>query len=264
MPRQHKTQAATWLQERGLTLSPEKTSIRHLTDGFDFLGFHVRHYPDPNTKTGWILLIKPSKEAVKAFRYRLKQEWTAVVGHNAESVVRRLNPILRGWGYYFHTQVSKVIFSDIDDYMFRKIYRWCKRTHPNKSWKWIKNTYFGKTKVNSQAKWYFGGTEGRLLKLSEIPIQRHIPVWHTASPDDPRLAEYWEERRQKAWKKLPSQRQRDLARRQQGLCSRCRVSLYNGEELHAHHQVPKSKGGSDKPSNLRLVHLYCHQQIHGK
>ncbi len=256
--------AAEWLQERGLELSPEKTSIRHLTEGFDFLGFHVRHYPDTNVKTGWKLLIKPSKETVKAFRYRLKQEWTALVGHNAESVVRRLNPILRGWGYYFHTQVSKAIFQDIDNWMFQRVYRWCKRTHPQKSWEWIKNTYFGKAKTNSQAKWYFGGTEGRLLKLSEIPIQRHILVWHTASPDDPRLATYWEERRKKAWKNLPSPRQRDLARRQKGLCSHCRVSLYTGEELHTHHHIPRKKGGTDKRENLRLVHLYCHQQIHGK
>jgi len=48
-----------WLKERGLTLSEEKTRIVHLTEGFDFLGFHVRHYPAPLTsRTGWKLLIK--------------------------------------------------------------------------------------------------------------------------------------------------------------------------------------------------------------
>src|SRR6266699_5294803 len=49
-----------WLKERGLTLSEEKTRIVHLTEGFDFLGFNVRHYPAPQTaRTGWKLLIKP-------------------------------------------------------------------------------------------------------------------------------------------------------------------------------------------------------------
>jgi RNA-directed DNA polymerase len=48
-----------WLAERGLTLSEEKTRIVHLTEGFDFLGFSVRHYPAPQTsRTGWKLLIK--------------------------------------------------------------------------------------------------------------------------------------------------------------------------------------------------------------
>ena len=31
-----------WLKDRGLTLSPEKTKIVHLSEGFNFLGF-VRH-----------------------------------------------------------------------------------------------------------------------------------------------------------------------------------------------------------------------------
>src|SRR5262249_25125351 len=42
-----------WLSQRGLSLSAEKTRIVHLTEGFDFLGFHVRHYPAPQTtRTG--------------------------------------------------------------------------------------------------------------------------------------------------------------------------------------------------------------------
>src|SRR5205807_100992 len=57
---------AQWLKPRGLTLSPEKTRIVHLTEGFDFLGFHVRHYPAPQTaRSGWKLLIKPSKQSVQ-------------------------------------------------------------------------------------------------------------------------------------------------------------------------------------------------------
>jgi len=42
-----------FLKERGLHLSPEKTVITHIADGFDFLGQHLRKY------TGK-LLIKPS------------------------------------------------------------------------------------------------------------------------------------------------------------------------------------------------------------
>src|SRR5438270_9951420 len=38
-----------WLKERGLTLSAEKTRIVHLTEGFDFLVFNIRHYPAPQT-----------------------------------------------------------------------------------------------------------------------------------------------------------------------------------------------------------------------
>src|ERR1700682_4906574 len=54
-----------WLAERGLALSPEKTRIVHLTEGFDFLSFNIRHDATPlTTRTGWKLLIKPSKKEV--------------------------------------------------------------------------------------------------------------------------------------------------------------------------------------------------------
>jgi len=54
-----------WLKERGLELSPEKTQISHLSVGFDFLGFTIRHYKSRNTRTGWKLLITPSKVSVQ-------------------------------------------------------------------------------------------------------------------------------------------------------------------------------------------------------
>ena len=47
-----------FLAERGLVLSPEKTKITHIVEGFDFLGWNFRKY---NGK----LLIKPSKANVK-------------------------------------------------------------------------------------------------------------------------------------------------------------------------------------------------------
>src|SRR5207253_7949324 len=65
---------AEWLKERGLTFSEEKTRIVHLTKGVDFLGFNIRHYPAPQTsRTGWKLLIKPSKEAVQEVRENIKK-----------------------------------------------------------------------------------------------------------------------------------------------------------------------------------------------
>src|SRR6266849_1520447 len=60
-----------WLKERGLTLSEEKTRIVHLTAGFDFLGFNIRHYPAPKTsRTGWKLLSKrePKSQYTKCER----------------------------------------------------------------------------------------------------------------------------------------------------------------------------------------------------
>ena len=57
---------SAWLRMRGLRLADEKTHIRHLRDGFNFLAFNIRHYPTPNSsRSGYKLLIKPSPEAIQ-------------------------------------------------------------------------------------------------------------------------------------------------------------------------------------------------------
>jgi hypothetical protein len=33
---------------------------------------------------------------------------------------------------------------------------------------------------------------------------------------------------------------------------------------HEHHEVRRQGGGSNHPDNLTLLHLYCHQAIHGR
>jgi len=50
-----------FLRERGLELSPTKTVITHVEQGFDFLGQNVRKYPHGK------LLTKPSKKNIKTF-----------------------------------------------------------------------------------------------------------------------------------------------------------------------------------------------------
>src|SRR5919112_4498314 len=96
---QVKTRLAAWLAPRGLIFNEDKTAIVHLDDGVDFLGFNVRRYRGK-------LLIKPSKAAVKRIRARLTAEMKALRGHNAQMVLIRLNPIIRGWSAYYRHGVS--------------------------------------------------------------------------------------------------------------------------------------------------------------
>src|SRR5258708_2721414 len=123
-----------WLKERGLALSEEKTRIVHLTEGFDFLGFVLRHYPAPKTShTGWKLLIKPSKQSQQEMRTKLKILWENGHGTNVQTVLGQFNPVIRGWANYFRTVVAKKIFSGLDRWMFYKEVRNTSRTHPKKN-----------------------------------------------------------------------------------------------------------------------------------
>lgn len=85
----------------------------------------------------------------------------------------------------------------------------------------------------------------------------------TASPDDPRLADYWTKRQAANTRDLTFSKQK-LAKKQKGRCPECGESLFNDEEVQVHHLLARSLGGKDRYDNLALVHLLCHQQIHAK
>jgi RNA-directed DNA polymerase len=87
---QVKARLAGWLEPRGLAFNEAKTKIVHLSEGFDFLGFNIRRYPNGK------LLTKPSKEALRQIRRRLSAEMKALRGANADAVITRLNPVITG------------------------------------------------------------------------------------------------------------------------------------------------------------------------
>jgi RNA-directed DNA polymerase len=254
-----------WLKERGLELSEEKTKIRHLSEGFDFLGFNIRHYEAPKTsKTGWKLLIKPSNESVKKLRKKLRDKWMSLLGCPVEVAINELNPVVRGWANYFRIGVSSDTFHKLDEWMYVRELRYAKRTHPRKTTKWILSKYFGRFNPNRDNRFIFGDKKSKkyLLKFAWFPIERHVLVQGSASPDDPSLREYWLERiATKVVRDSMPSRQR-LSQRQKGRCIMCGESLLNDEKVQTHHIVWKSRGGKDTYENLRLVHLFCHQQIH--
>jgi RNA-directed DNA polymerase len=255
-----------WLAERGLDLSEEKTRIVHLTEGFDFLGFTVKQHPKPKTtRTGFKLLIKPSKKAVTRKRQELREAWLGLKGHNVPAVLRKLNPIIRGWAGYYRTVVSSKVFERMDTWMFHRAKRYAKHTHPEKPWKWRKNRYWGRLNKEREDNWVFGDKRSGayLLKFSWFKIVRHQLVRGRASADDPRLRDYWWTRRKVNIRHL-SDRDLRLAEAQDWACPVCGMHLMNGEELHRHHKQPRVQGGTDACGNLELVHLYCHQQRHAK
>src|SRR2546425_10757180 len=224
----------------------------------------IRHYPAPQTsRTGWKLLIKPSKTSVQDVQKKLKDQWDKAQGTNVQSVLSKLNPIIRGWANYFRTAVAKEIFSKLDSWMYYKADRYTRRMHPKKSTAWRHHKYWGRFHLDRLDPWVFGDkqTGGYLLKFSWFPIERHTLVKGRSSPDDPSLKDYWMKRQAAKVRDLTFSKQK-LAKRQKGRCLECGESLFNEEELQVHHRLAKSQGGKDGYSNLALVHLLGPQHIH--
>jgi RNA-directed DNA polymerase len=185
-----------WLAERGLTLNTEKTKVVSINDGFNFLGFSVRRYSKK-------CLVKPQKDKVLEF-LRSIREW--LKNHSAvtpEIVIRHLNPVLRGWAYYYRHAVSKQVFSYVDHQVWLAIWKWCLDRHQRKGTNWVKQKYF--TTLDERSWVFFANTNAEtakrsriyLINLSQIAIKRHTKVVGSACPDDPDLHEYWRTREEK-------------------------------------------------------------------
>ncbi len=254
-----------WLSQRGLELSPEKTLITSMEDGFDFLGFNHRH---DNGK----LLIKPSKKKVLDFCKRIGREVSNLNGVEQEVLIKKLNPILRGFANYYKGVVSKETFSYIAHWVWQYLWSWAKRRHPIKNTKWVRKRYFKTIKGN---RWTFACTtndrrgkeiEKTLYQIGYTPIERHVKVKGEASLDDPFLKEYWDKRFQKLGKSYWAKGSNYylVAQTQNWKCPICGESLLNGEELETHHIVPVVQGGLDDVSNLQHLHKSCHKQVHSR
>jgi RNA-directed DNA polymerase len=217
---QVKTRLQAWLQPRGLCFNEDKTRIVHVEEGFSFLGFDIRRF---RAQHGNKLIITPSRESVKRFRKRLKDEFIHYRGQNTATVIGNLNPIIRGWAAYYRGVVSTETFRSLDWYMWQLAYRWARHTHPNKSKSWIVSRYFGKFNRSRQDNWVFGDRDSgnHLTKFSWTPIVRHAPVRFRASPDDPTLAGYWAKRQHRRHPPPLPPSTLKLYRAQKGDCGVC-------------------------------------------
>ena len=254
-----------FLRLRGLVLSEEKTQIVQLSEGFDFLGFNVRHYPSRNTRVGWKLLIKPTQKSVTAFREKLRQTFKRLHGSNAQNLIKVLNPIIRGWANYYRGVVSTDTFQKLEFYIFWKLRRWISKTHPNKSFSWRDRHYWANHPAYPGSQWSFvdQATGMVLYRIGYTRIQRHILIQGDASPDNPQLNDYFEQRAKQSEQlgEYPKAVQR-IIRYQHAMCPHCGQYLFNGEDIHVHHKVPRQSGGTNHTSNLVAVHLVCHLQLH--
>ena len=219
-----KARLAGWLAPRGLAFNEDKTRVVSLDEAFDFLGFNVRRYRSK-------LLIKPSKAAVRRIRERLRTELRSLRGSNATTVIKTLNPIIRGWAAYYRTQVSSRMFGSLDSYLWQLTFKWARFSHANKPTRWVVARYYGRFNTSRRDRWVFGDRKSGayLHRFAWTKIVRHQMVTGAASPDDPALAEYWAERRRKT--PLPIDKtSRWLLKAQDGRCAICRNALVSDDD----------------------------------
>lgn len=249
-----------FLAERGLQLSEEKTVITHISDGFDFLGQNVRKY---NGK----LLIKPSKNAIKSFLKKVR----AIVRENKTAtqdlLIRKLNPVIRGWVNYHRYVVSADIFGLVDHRIFECLWRWACRRHKRKGRKWIANKYWHH--IDNRT-WTFATEpafrgkdfDEKHLKLeyaANTKIIRFRKIAAEANPFDEKWTGYYEER--DGERMLNSTKGREklvkIWNNQKRCCPVCgeRITSETGFKTHFNTE-------NNRKWPAIMVHPWCHRNLH--
>ncbi len=173
----------SFLRERGLTLSQEKTRVVHIREGFDFLGQHIRKYGDQK------VLTKPATKNVRSFLDKARNILKEAQSQTQTWLIEKLNPVIRGWANYHRHIVAKATFTKVDATLYSLLWTWLKRRHPGKGERWIYNQYFQRRGLRN---WVFAVPKGKLelVEASKTPIRRHVKIKGQAHPFDPKWTDY--------------------------------------------------------------------------
>jgi len=225
------------------------------------LPYNLRKYNHKSPKSKYHrigkLLIKPQKEKVLKLTRKIQEVLDNNKTAKQESIISILNPIIQGYGMYNRFAVSKETFDHIRNQIWHKLFRWAKRRHPNRPKGWITRKYFTTAKGKS---WVFKAETGnKIMNIASIPIVRYVKIKNgmRVHANDRETREYWQKRvYTNALSQVYTIKVERLMKKQKGICPCCGDFITKDDiakkRVHAHHMLPRSKGGSEKPNNLRL------------
>lgn len=251
---------AEWLAENvGVELSLEKTHVTHVDDGFDFLGFNVRKYGDT-------LLIKPSKDSKLSVLRKVKSILNANKAAKVSSIIRLLNPVIKGWSNYYSTQVSKRVFTYCDNKIHGMLWHWARRRHPKKSATWVYKKYYTR---RGDRNWVFGNDQQTLVQMSDLPILRHTKIQGKRSPYRPSDTEYFETRRLQLTLKRLNGFQKKVVQKTNGKCILCGCTIsaehfrrwrIGGNNDISFNQLTSERMGHVTPDDVYVTHRWCYER----
>lgn len=291
-------------KSKDIYFSFKKTKKEEPSPKFDFLGFTFMY--QSNVRLSRIIsrkdmthskkvIISPSRQNVISFKKKLK----ILIGKNSNStaieLLQKLNPVLRGWARYFSVSISAKILSEIDNYVYRRLWRWCTRKHPKVGKFNLSDKYFrmgpeyGVMSPDNR-KWHFYGrsknkskrVKGDNFKFlvftlleTKILAARKFSITPSIREVSPYINENkYLEFKAKIAKTKPRESFHDfyvLYNRQKGRCEFCNRPMefeLLGEEtkpetLEIHHIKPLNISGAHKGySNKSLLHESCHKRVH--
>ncbi|MEU7764464.1 reverse transcriptase domain-containing protein [Nocardia sp. NPDC049190] len=118
---QARAEVAEVIAPMGLVLSEAKTSVTHIDNGFDFLGYRIQRRSKPGTnRAKKVVYTYPAKKSLHSIVGKIRsltsRSWT---GMSLKELLKRLNRVVQGWCTYFKHACSNRTFSYISHYVVR-------------------------------------------------------------------------------------------------------------------------------------------------
>jgi RNA-directed DNA polymerase len=153
------------LAPMGLRLSEEKTRVCHIDEGFDFLGWRIQRRPWRSRTGQRAIYTYPSKKSLASVMDRIRTLTGRAKHRTLADLLRRLNPVLRGWCNYFRHGVSKRTFSYLDSFVFKRILGWLRKRHPRLN--------MGTLVRRHLPNWEIGDEEIELFRPRAVAVERY-------------------------------------------------------------------------------------------
>lgn len=122
-------EVAAVLAPMGLRLSVAKTRVCHVDEGFDFLGWHIQRRRRRGQNGKKAVYTYPSKKALATEIDKVRSLTRRVQHRTLADLLRRINPVLRGWCNYFRHGVSSRTLSYLDHFAFWRVFGWLVKRH---------------------------------------------------------------------------------------------------------------------------------------
>jgi RNA-directed DNA polymerase len=252
--------------ELQLELSLEKTHVTHVTDGFDFLGFHLEWKLSKDRKP-W-LRVTPSEKSVARFKRTIKSLTRRNTCYQAPlEKINGLNRVMRGWNQYYEYVNATRTASQLTFWAHQRFYLWLRKRHKSSAG-WVIARYRQREQKAKYDRWNWGvkNEKGQVVYLYTLTdLHRHIyyarqhPHPYLTAPSeasplsDTPFPTFWEGRTTPAkadWSALRlTALERDHYR-----CVYCGSTDY----LDVHHIRPRRQHGTDQMDNLVTLCRSCH------
>jgi RNA-directed DNA polymerase len=158
-------EVSTVLAPIGLRLSAEKTGVCHIDEGFDFLGYRIQRRSWHGRPGKRAVYTYPSKKALASVMAKVRSLTRRKKHRTLAALLRRLNPVLRGWCNYFRHGVCSRTFGYLDHFAWWRVVNWLRKRHHGLNWGTLSRRYLPGWEIRD-------GTV-KMFRPSRVAIERY-------------------------------------------------------------------------------------------